>query len=174
MARSKSKAGTGETGGSAPPCGAPDSLNAREKPSTKAERIDFIVGLMADNRWVTGVTGRQLAKEWGCSYDTLRQDAAEASRFFKLDPQEREARQARWHAKIESAQQAAMQMGRLEALGTLLKLEGDHLGVFEAQKVDLNVSGSDEQLTRRLAALIAGGEEAPDPGAAEPGRETSH
>jgi len=34
---------------------------------TKVERIAHIVGVMAQNQWVTGVTGPELAKRWKLS-----------------------------------------------------------------------------------------------------------
>jgi hypothetical protein len=105
-----------------------------EAPTSKQGRLDYIVSLMAQNLWVTGVTGVELAEAWGLSAETLAKDAAEASRTFTANPLDRAFLQARWHAKIEGAQAQAARMGRLEALASLLKLEGDHLGTFEEAK----------------------------------------
>lgn len=147
-------------------------LGEPEQPLDKAGRIQFIVELMAGNQWVTGITGPKLAYMWNLSVDTLKKDAAEASRFFLTSEDDREELKKRWRAKLESAQDKAMTMGRIEALSSLLKLEGDNLGVFEAQKVDVTVTGSDEQLAARVAALVALGDKAevhsePDEGRAE-------
>lgn len=106
-----------------------------ERPAEKADRIAYIVSLMAQNLWVTGVTGPELAKHWGLSVETLAKDAQEASRFFVVSPGDRAFLQARWHAKLEGAQAQAARLGRMEALAQLLKLEGDHLGTFEEPKV---------------------------------------
>lgn len=105
-----------------------------ECPADKQGRIDYMVSLMAQNLWVTGVTGPELAKCWELSKETIEKDSAEASRFFNTNPLDRAFLQARWHAKIEGAQAQAARMGRLEALAQLLKLEGDHLGTFEEPK----------------------------------------
>lgn len=111
------------------------TVNAHpDKPAEKADRIAYLVSLMAQNLWVTGVTGPELAKHWELSEETMTKDAAEASRFFVVNPLDRAFLQARWHAKLEGAQAQAARAGRLEALAQLLKLEGDHLGTFEAPK----------------------------------------
>ncbi len=137
-----------------------EPLGEPEKPLDKAGRVQFIVELMAGNRWVTGITGPKLAYMWNLNADTLKRDAAEASRFFLTSEDDREELKKRWRAKLEAAQDSAMEKGRIEALASLLKLEGDNLGVFEAQKVDVTVTGSDEQLAARIAALVASGAEA--------------
>ena len=113
------------------------TVKARKKKAlTKVERIAHIVGVMAQNQWVTGVTGPHLAAKWKLSVETVAKDAQEASRTFNADPAERGALRARWFAKIESAQKQAAKKGRLEALASLLKLEGDHLGAFELDDTD--------------------------------------
>lgn len=146
-------------------------LGEPEKPLDKAGRVQFIIELMAGNRWVTGITGPKLAYMWNLSVESLKKDAAEASRFFLTSNEDREELKKRWRAKLEAAQDAAMEKGRLEALSSLLKLEGDNLGVFEAQKVDVTVTGSDEQLAARIAALVASGGETVVPEQPDNGRE---
>ncbi len=128
------------------------TIKARKpKALNKPGRIAHIVGLMAQNQWVTGVTGPQLAKKWKLSEDTIAKDAQEASRTFNADPAERAALRARWYAKIESAQKLAAKKGRIEALAQLLKLEGDHLGAFE-------LDDSDPKTTHRVEVVFTDGD----------------
>lgn len=134
------------------------TIKARKRnrrPLTKVDRIAYIVGVMAQNQWVTGVTGPQLAAKWKLSVDTVAKDAQEASRTFNADPAERGAWRARWYAKIESAQKLAAKKGRLEALASLLKLEGDHLGAFE-------LDDSDPKTTHRVEVVFTDGGEEPE------------
>lgn len=153
-----------------------DLLRARygEKPATKLDRVNFIADLMASNQFVTGQTIRELAVAWEMPEPTVRTDSAEASHTFSIAPEEREARKARWYAKLEHAQSEALLARRFEAHATYMKLEGEQLGVFEPQKIDLNVSGDDDALARRVAALVAGDEEGENPGAAQPPGTPTH
>lgn len=157
-----------------PNTGLLSTLSARPAPSSKAERVQVIAELMANGEWVTGDTGPKLAELWGLSVETLKKDAAEASRGFDVSDEEKSARKARWYAKLEGVQALAMRKGRVEAAVSALKLEGDHLGVFEAQKIDLNVSGDDDALASRVAALLSGDEESEDPGEAKPAGTSTH
>lgn len=144
------------------------------KPTTKLERVNFIADLMAENRFVTGQTVREIAEAWEMPEPTVRTDTAEASHLFAVSPEEREARKARWVAKLEHAQGEALAARRFDAHATYMKLEGEQLGVFEPQKIDLNVSGDDNELAGRIAALIAGGETSEDPGEAKPPGTPTH
>ncbi len=56
----------------------------RVKAATKAEvqrRIGVIADMMSGFTWQTRVSHRKLSEEWGCSYNTIEQYAAEASRL---------------------------------------------------------------------------------------------
>jgi hypothetical protein len=150
------------------PAAASVDLNARAqslldrvgpKPETREARVGVIAELMAGNEWVTGLTGRVLANVWNMPEATVRGDAAEASRLFAIPEEERDAMRARWYSKVENAQAQALAKGRLEAHATLLKLEGDHLGAFAPQKVE--VSGT-------LGDLLTLGLESGSKGPAEP------
>jgi hypothetical protein len=134
------------------------TLTRDEAHASKEARIDFMTEVMAANQWVTGSTGRQLAKLWDLSYETIRKDAAEASRRFVVDPEERDALKARWHSKVENAQREAVTAGRFEALASLLKLEGDHLGAFK----DTSQSGG----AQRIEVVFTDG--AGDPNVGDP------
>lgn len=79
--------------GAPPPAPAPPSperdepppapQDGAQEPRTREERVRFVMGLMAANRWETGKTGRELALAWGLSPGTLDHVAAEASRRVK-------------------------------------------------------------------------------------------
>ncbi len=153
-----------------------DLLRARygNKPATKLDRVNFIADLMASNQFVTGQTIRELAAAWEMPEPTVRTDTAEASHTFSIAPEEREARKARWYAKLEHAQSEALSARRFEAHATYMKLEGEQLGVFEPQKIDLNVTGDDNELARRISTLLTGDAESEDPGAAKPTGTSTH
>lgn len=153
-----------------------DLLRARYggKPATKLERVNFIADLMASNQFVTGQTIRELAVAWDMPEPTVRTDSAEASHTFAIAPEEREARKARWYAKLEHAQSEALSARRFEAHATYMKLEGEQLGVFEPAKIDLNVTGDDHALAGRVAALLAGGEEGETSEEAKPSGSSTH
>lgn len=102
------------------------------KPSSKGTRITYIVGLMAGNLWVTGVTLHELHKQWGVGIDVLKREAAEASRTLAADPIDLAAARARWRANIESAKAMATKMGKPQALGTILKVEASYLSKLES------------------------------------------
>jgi hypothetical protein len=48
-------------------------------------RIMHMVELMLANKWKTGATGRELAAEWGLTYQRVRVMAAEASKIVRQD-----------------------------------------------------------------------------------------
>ncbi|MFA5569616.1 MAG: hypothetical protein WC972_13320 [Trueperaceae bacterium] len=79
----------------------------------KADRIRTIVGLMAAGRWVTGVTGPNLASVWGLHVGTLEKDAAEASRIVRATVANNEDIRARAVLTFESIQGLAMDKGDL-------------------------------------------------------------
>lgn len=73
-----------------PPEQAPRRLGERPPgcPSKEA-RVKICIDLMVENRWETGVTGGELAAEWGLHPGTVEHDAAEASRYVRrlVDPE---------------------------------------------------------------------------------------
>lgn len=117
---------------------------------------------MAANNWVTGITFRELAEEWGIHPDTVKKDAAEASRSFEVSDEERATRKAQWLARLESATENARKLKRCEAEARFLELQGKAEGFFEPQKVELSGSLGD------LLSLATGsGGEDPDPSVGE-------
>jgi hypothetical protein len=124
----------------------------------KAERVRTIIEMMAGGEWVTGLTFLQLAEQWSLHPDTVKKDAAEASRSFEVSDEERASRKARWLAKVESATENARRLKRCEAEARFLELQGKAEGFFEPQKVELSGSLGD------LLSLATGsGSEDPDP-----------
>lgn len=55
-------------------------MAVRDACTVRAARIDQVVGLMRELRWVRGKSVTVMAREWGCSEDVVRQISAEASR----------------------------------------------------------------------------------------------
>lgn len=57
-----------------------------ERPASPVEpRVEQIADLMARGMWVTRVSAKQLAQEWGVSKTTIEHYAAEASRRVRAD-----------------------------------------------------------------------------------------
>ncbi len=113
---------------------------------------------MACGDWVTGITFRELAAEWGLNPDTVKKDAAEASRSFAVPEEERAARRSRWLVQIEDAKKNARRLNKPEAEARLLELQGKAEGFFEPEKFELSGSLGD------LLALATGaGGEDPEP-----------
>lgn len=62
----------------------------RVAPTTVAERVERIAGMMRRNEWVRGQSAGPLAAEWGLAENTVTQLASEASRVVArevTDPQ---------------------------------------------------------------------------------------
>src|SRR5690554_1145201 len=128
------------------------------KKLSKDERVERIIRLMVTGAWVTGKTAPELAAKWKLAPNTVEHDAAEASRRIRdlVDPQERAELKARFLAKLEGVQEAAIKAKRFEAAKGLLELEGKALGHFEPEKVE--VSGNLGELLQ--LGLAPGGETA--------------
>lgn len=113
---------------------------------------------MAEGDWVTGVTYRGLADDWGLHPDTVMKDAAEASRAFAVPEEERAARRERWLAQIEDAKKNARRLNKPEAEARLLELQGKAEGFFEPEKLELIGS-----LGELLSLATGAGGEDPEP-----------
>jgi hypothetical protein len=57
---------------------------------TVEERVNWIVGLMADDVWDTRKHQRELSAAWGVERNTVRRLAAEAHRLLAFDPAKRQ------------------------------------------------------------------------------------
>lgn len=97
--------------------------------STKIERVDRCIAMMREGKWVRGQSVRDLAGEYGVSERELSRDAAEASRHFLPDAEERDEAIACWYAKLAEGQRQALDKGDLRALSSLLGIEGQALRV---------------------------------------------
>lgn len=107
----------------------------------KAERIRTIVGLMAAGRWVTGVTGSNLAGIWNLHPGTVEKDAAEASRIVRAAVASDEDLRARAVLTFESIQDLALDKGDLR---TALEAAKSLVGVADLtipRKLELSGPG---------------------------------
>jgi len=77
-------------------------------PGTPEERVCRVMNLMNEGKWEAGKTEKELMAEWGCSIQTMRSHAAEASRRqrWALGP-DREILRARALEVLQRAEAAA-------------------------------------------------------------------
>ena len=69
----------------------PTDSVSQPAPLTKAERVEHVAALMREGKWVTGTTGRELAKAWGISVSSMYDVGAEASRLARQAYMNRDA-----------------------------------------------------------------------------------
>lgn len=131
--------------------------SARTEAPSKAERVRHIATLMATGRWVTGVTVYELADLWGLHEDTVKVDAAEASRRVREAINDTEELRGMVLATLQAITEKAMSRGQLRTAVESVKALAGISGVEAAKKVD--VGGS-------LAEFLALGH---TPGGKEPG-----
>lgn len=101
---------------------------ARQTPSgapSKAERLRLITNLMTGNRWVTGQTGPELARQWGLSLVTIEKDSAEASRGIRRAVEGDSEIRARILAGVQSCIAQATAKGQIRTAIEGLRLLGD-------------------------------------------------
>jgi hypothetical protein len=147
-------------------------LTAADRP-TLDERQAFFAAEMLANRFITGVTVKQYAAQWGLHIDTVKRDAAAASKLFRADPKEADDRKSRGLAKLEGAQEAARAAGRHEAVKGLLELEAKAGGYMEPEKHEHTHLNADARaaLLERIAGSIASETPAGEAGEDHPGAE---
>lgn len=115
------------------------SAEARRSGITEA-RIAHIADLMRNCQWVTGRSGKELAKEWGITYDYLRHLSAEASRRVKKECLDPEAVGAQVGAALSAAVREAMQDRDWKALAQLSRVWIDASGAGAPQKIEATVT----------------------------------
>lgn len=76
--------------------------------TTVSERVVYIAGLMSRDRWERRVTEAELSGVWGVGVSAIRNYAAEASRSFRLSPEEKEALRENLRAAARHARRVAM------------------------------------------------------------------
>jgi len=119
---------------------------AREK-SSKAQRVQRCIELMAAGQWRTGITGHDVAKEFGVSPATVKTDAAEASRTLRqqFDDQDLEEKKAQLLATLETATAMAKAGGSARELRecVMSQLEALGLGARKGHDVRLETNIAD-------------------------------
>jgi len=128
-------------------------------PLDKTSRVREIVKLMSSGMWVTGVTGGDLAEQWGVAESTLERDIATARDLVRGAVCDIDEIRARIMATLETITARSMESGQMrtavEAIRTLAGVTG-----AEAPK-QVNVGGN---LSELLAlGLGSGSEEPPKP-----------
>lgn len=112
----------------------PESTPAREI------RIERIAGLMRACQWRRGETAKQLAKEYGLEYQTIRLDAAVASkRVYAEVMADRDAIGAQVGSALSQALDEALAKGDHKAVASLAKVYADASGVSAPTKIDATV-----------------------------------
>lgn len=135
---------------------------ARATPDTPApaKRINKIVELMAAGKWITGVTGVQLAQLWGLAPATLRREASEASRRLMLEPGEIEAKRWQLVAVMESAVSVAASKRDAASMTRAALGQAEILGLL-TQKHEVKVAESTPAEAARLVREEFGAAGAP-------------
>jgi hypothetical protein len=123
----------------------PESTPAREL------RIEHIAELMRACKWRTGVTGKMLAKELGLAYQTIRLDAAIASRRVYAEVmQDREAIGAKVGSALEKALDGALDEQDWKAVAQLSKVYADASGVSAPAKFEGTIDTIGPEAASRL------------------------
>jgi hypothetical protein len=119
---------------------ADSSQRARVSRDEKTERIRHITRLMASGHWVTGVTGPELADEWGVAVGTVEGYSAEASRFVREAIASSDDIRAQILATLQSITSEAMHRGQLRTAVESVKALAGVAGVEAPKKVDVGGS----------------------------------
>lgn len=128
-------------------------------PQKRSVRIREIVKLMAGGRWVTGVTGVELAERWHVARDTMKRDAATASGLVRDAVADTDEIRGRIIATLETITQRAMKTGQLRTAVESIRTLAGVSGAEAAKKV--SIGGN---LSELLAlGLGPGSEEAAEP-----------
>lgn len=114
----------------------------------KADRIRSVVGLMAGQRWETGITGPSLAREWGVAESTVNGYAAVASKLVLAELGGEDLR-ARILVGLESLGAEARRSGDFKTAGHLLAEMARISGVDAPTRVDVRT----QQVT--IAEIVA-------------------
>jgi hypothetical protein len=114
---------------------------AEQEATFTEQRIDVIVNMMADGKWVMGQSDRALAEVWGCSRARIQQLAAEANRLirrmYRESPRARKQLLARGLQTFERLCNKAEEIGSANGLRVALDAQVQFLtflGVKPAQK----------------------------------------
>jgi hypothetical protein len=124
---------------------APGSLDQWESTLTEQEkRIEEIVAKMQAGAWLTGVSDRALSREWNVAPDTVRKQAAEASRIVRRrlreDPEAQKDARAQIIQTFEVIRAKAMAKGDPASLRVALdatRAFGFYIGVEPVKRLDV-------------------------------------
>jgi hypothetical protein len=119
---------------------ADSSQRARVSRDEKTERIRHITRLMASGHWVTGVTGPELADEWGVAVATVEGYSAEASRLVREAIASSDDIRAQVLATLQTITSEAMHSGQLRTAVESVKALAGIAGVEPPKKVDVGGS----------------------------------
>lgn len=135
------------------PAGIPTDEGGAQPEATHARelRIERIADLMRAYQWRRGVTGKELAKEYGLAYQTIRVDAAEASkRVYAELMTDREGIGAKVGAALEKALDGAVDKEDWKAVAQLAKVYADASGVSAPTQHALTVNDANPSEANRL------------------------
>lgn len=129
-----------------------------EAKAAKADRVARCLDLMASGLWRTGITGTEVAKEFGVSPRTLEADAAEASRMLRsrFSDEELEIKKAQLLATLETATAIAAGQRSARDLRECATAELEALGLMPSKKLEHDVGGSLAEILA-LAGAEGGG-----------------
>lgn len=99
----------------------------------KEERLQRIIQLMTvPGAWRTGVTGKQLAKEYGVHQTTIDREAAEAARYVRGDLFDREVLRALYVSQTQALVAASLKMKRPRDAMHGIELQAKLMGLLDA------------------------------------------
>lgn len=111
-------------------------------PPLVKDRIKYVLYLMATGQWLTGVSDREIAEDWGCSPRRVRDFASEASRRLDHWGDKEEALRYVRQSCVEWIDEADPK-DRTKAAELLLKSHGALLERHEVQHVLGGMSDED-------------------------------
>lgn len=107
-------------------------------PSTVAERVDFIADLMAKGLYITRVTAKQLAAEWGVAKTTVEHYAGEASRMVRADRGSLEQIRDGQLAKLEMIVMQAIAKKEFRTAVAAIEASAKIAGTMAAQRHEIS------------------------------------
>lgn len=139
--------GAGEGGGATV---GPSRARARKRQggrelTVREQRVERVLDLMCRGQWLTGVTDKLLAKEWGVTPDHARKISAEASRALRLrvrdDPEGQKEARAQILQIFDVIRTKAMAAGDAQNLRVALdatRAFGFYMGIEPVKRLELN------------------------------------
>lgn len=117
--------------------------------SERERRIDQITDRMMQGAWLTGVSDKSFAEQWGMSPNTVRKMAAEASRMvrfrIRLDPEAQADARAQLIQLFQVIGAKAMGMGDAQGLRVALdaaRAFGFYMGIEPAKRLEVETNAN--------------------------------